>query len=169
MLIRARTLVSMAFPVVLLAACSGGGAADFSGDYTITVSNGTNDCQFQNWGTQPTSGITVTITQDPSNMANAQLTFTGAWGLYFDIVVGTHIFSGAKVSGDQLDATVLGTKTITQGSCGYTINSRVQLTLTGNTVNGTITYTPATNGDPSCGVLSSCTSSQTISGARPAK
>jgi hypothetical protein len=169
---RARTWACLASTAALVAACSGGGAADFSGDYTITASNGTNDCQIANWDTaQPATGITVTITQDPTNLAVAQLTFTGLWALYFDVVEGTHIFSGARVNGDQLDVTVLGTKTVTpQGtSCGYTVNAHLQLTLTGNTVNGSIQYKPVTNGDPSCGVLNACSNSQTISGSRPGK
>ncbi len=171
-LMRYRTLFSLAFTGFVVAACSGGGAADFSGDYTVTVTNDTNNCGFANWTAgQASTGITVSITQDPTNMSVAQLNFTGLTALYLDLVVGTHIFSGAQVTGDQLDVTVLGTKTATlQGTaCGYTVDSHLRITLTGNTINGTIDYTPRTNGDPSCGALNACTNSQTVSGARPGK
>ena len=171
-LMRLRTLISLASTAFVVAACSGSGAADFSGDYTVTVTNDTNKCGFANWTDgQASTGITVSISQDPTNMSVAQLNFTGLTALYLDLVIGTHIFSGAKVSGNQLDVTVLGTKTATvqNTSCSYTVDSHLQITLTGNTINGTIAYTPRTNNDPGCGTLNACTNTQTISGARPAK
>jgi len=168
---RPRTWISLASTAFVVAACSGGGAADFRGDYNVTVTNDSvNQCQFANWTNgQSSTNITVTISQDTTNMSVAQLTFTGLTGFYLDLVVGTHIFSGAQVSGDQLEVTVLGTKTATQGACSYTVDSHLRITLTGNTINGTIDYTPRTNGDASCGALNACTNTQTVSGARPGK
>ena len=61
----------------------------------------------------------------------------------------------------------IGTKTATQGSCSYTVNVGVAATLDSNNVlSGTLTYTPATNADASCGVLNSCSNTQTVAGTR---
>ncbi len=152
-------------------ACSSNAPADFTGNYDVTVTDGTNNCGFGNWNDgQATSNITASISQDASAMSVAQVTVTGLTALTLDLVLGTHTFSNAQVKGDTLTANVLGTPKLTvQGTaCGYTVNAHMELTLSGNTINGTIDYTPQTNGDASCGVLNSCTNTQTISGARPA-
>jgi len=170
MLMRPSAWITLASTAFVVAACSGGGAADFRGAYTVTVTDGANACGFGGWTDgQSNTGITVNISQDTTNMSVAQLDFTGLTQIWLDYVVGMHTFSGAQVSGDHLEVTVLGTKTAVQGACSYSVDSHLRITLTGNTINGTIDYTPRTNGDASCGALNACTNTQTVSGARPGK
>jgi hypothetical protein len=138
---------------------------DFTGTYNVTLIDGANACGFANWTDgQATTNITVNITQDATA---AQADVQGLVGLYLDVVAGTHIFVGT-VSGDAFESTLIGKQT-TQGSCSYHVNSELKLTISGNTVNGTITYTPLTNADPSCAALNQCSNVQTVSGTRPAK
>lgn len=147
-------------------ACSGGGTpTNFAGSYTITVVDGADNCNVGNGWTSGNSvnGISATISQDG---AVAQLTVNGLVGGYLSLVVGTNIFSG-DVKGDTFTATLLGTKTQMQGACSYTTNTKLQVSLdTNNVISGTIDYTPATNNNAACGVLSTCTNTQTVSGSR---
>jgi hypothetical protein len=144
-------------------ACSGS-PTNFAGSYTMTVKSNANTCGFQNWTDgSTTAGIAATFTQDGTN---AQLNVQGLIGTYLALVVGTSSFQGT-VSGNAFTSEFLGTKTATQGACSYTINVGVAATLDSNNVlSGTLTYTPATNADASCGVLNSCNNTQTVSGTR---
>ncbi len=165
-MIRLRALVGVASLGFVVVACSSN-PVDFTGNYNLTVTDGTNNCGFGSWTEGQASNVPATITQDPSNMSAAQVTITGFTG-HLDLVLGTHTFANAVVKGDTLDANVVGTPhlTVQNTACGYTVNAHMQLTLSGNNLNGTIDYTPQTNGASSCGALNSCTNSETISGSR---
>lgn len=153
---------------VFCAACGSGAPTNFAGTYTVTVIDGTNDCQFNDWKQgNASTNITATITQD---VGTAQLVFPSSTllGTFLILYLGSNSFSGT-VTGDNFTANLLGTKSTTvQGTnCTYAVNMHLEVTLDSqNNLSGTLTYTPSTNGDPSCGVLNTCTNSQTVTGAR---
>ncbi len=143
-----------------LAACSGT-PTNFAGSYTVAVTNQANTCGFANWQDgNTTSAIPVTFTQDGST---AQLNIQGLVGAYVALITGSSSIQGT-VSGDTFTGEYLGTKAVTQNACSYTVNMKVVATLANNVLSGTLSYTPITNGDPSCGTLNACSNSQTVSG-----
>ena len=151
-----------------VAACSGGTPTNFAGTYSVTVTNQANACGFQNWTEgNSTAGIGVTITQDGST---AQVQVQGVVGGLLTLFTGTNTMQGS-VSGDTFTGEILGTKTATLSNtaCSYTVNTKLAATLDANSViSGTLTYTPITNGDPSCGAYNTCSNNQTVSGNRTA-
>ncbi len=147
-----------------LAACGSSPPTNFAGDYSVQLVNGANDCGFANWTAGSASNVKITMTQDGST---AQFTVDDVFAAaYLNLVVGASTFVGS-VKDDTFSATFLGVKTATQGACTYKVNTKLSMTLDSNNVlSGTLTYTPATNADASCGVLNTCSQSQTVSGSR---
>ncbi len=86
-----------------VAGCSGSSTsssppADFSGDYSVAITNGQNGCNFKTWTVGSSSnGTPVTITQ---NGSSASASVGGVAGGYYDVILGSHVFSGT-VSGTQ--------------------------------------------------------------------
>jgi hypothetical protein len=156
-----RTVGFLAFAL----ACSGSTPVDFAGMYSVTVQDGaTNPCNLKNWTAgSSTANIPVTMTQDNTT---AEFTVGGVAGDYLTLVIQTSSFPGT-VMGDTFNATYLGTTPLTQQSCTYYLDLALQATLTNDsTMNGTLTYTTMTNGDPTCGALSTCSQQQIVSGVR---
>jgi hypothetical protein len=152
----------------LTLACNGSTPVDFAGTYNVTVQNGTtNPCNLNGWTAgNASANIPVTITQD-NTVGEFQV--AGAAGLYLDLVLETSSFPGT-VMGDTFTATYLGTKTQTQQTCNYTTNMTLETTLASDTnLNGTLTYTSTTNGDPTCGAITGCMQQQTVVGVRTAQ
>jgi hypothetical protein len=154
---------------ILSAACGSSTPTNFAGTYTITIVDGANACQFPNWNPGDAStNITAQITQDAS-LAQIMFPPNTLVGAYMLVVLGTDSFSG-QVTGNEFKASYLGSKPITQGSCTYNVKVDLDVTLdTNDLVSGTLTYTPLTNGDASCGALNACSNVQTVNGARTAK
>ncbi len=152
------------FLFATVVACSGSSPTNFAGTYSVTVTNQANNCGFQNWTDgNTTAGIPITFTQDG---ATAQLNIQGLAGAYVALIAGSSSIQG-KVEGNTFTGELLGTKTATQSTCGYTVNTKVAATLDANGVlSGTLTYTPITNGDAACGTLNTCSNNQTVSGNR---
>jgi len=147
--------------ITAVAACSSSTPTNFAGTYSVTITDNANTCGFANWTQGNTSaGIPITFTQDGST---AQLNIQGVVGAYLALVIGTSSIQGT-VSGDTFTGEYLGTKTATQGTCSYTVNMKVSATLANNVLSGTLTYTPITNSDPTCGALNTCSNTQTVSG-----
>lgn len=146
-----------------LAAC-GGDPADVAGTYTINVTNGANGCGLPNYTEgESSSGVGVIITQD-SDRASADVQGLAALGL--DLLLGAHTFTG-EVEGDSLDLQILGTRATTEGNCTFTYNADLGAEIDGDLLTGSITYRPATNGNPDCASRQGCTTVQAFNGARP--
>jgi hypothetical protein len=146
-----------------LYACSSSTPANFAGTYNTTFVEGANDCNLANW-TQGSSAanIQVQFTQDAST---AQLTVNGLVGTYLQLVLGTKSFPGT-VNGNVFTANYLGPAT-TNGNCTSSTNITISVTIDGNNnLSGTITLTPKTNADASCGVLNTCSNQDVVTGAR---
>ncbi len=156
-----RTLVTIA---ILSAACSST-PTNFAGSYAVTVVEGANNCGSSGWTAGSSTNLTAQITQD-GQIAQFTIPSNTVPGAYLLLVLGTNTFSGT-VTANEFTATYLGTKQSTQGTCTATVNTTLDVKLDANSVlSGTLTFTPVTNGDPSCGVLNQCTNTDTISGSR---
>jgi len=156
--------------LALLVACGdddngSGPPADVSGVYSVSITNTNNDCQYANWTIGNTAqNIEFDVTE---NGAAASGNVKGLANIYF-AVLGIGTLTG-NVSGASASMTAVGTTPVHKDSCTYTVRATANFTLTGNTINGSMVYTNETNHDPSCGILSTCSSTQSIAGSRPPK
>src|SRR5262245_57064299 len=77
--------------VLFLAACGGGDPADVAGDYSISLTNGENGCDFANWMEGETAtNVPVVITQGSEGEEDqATAVVNGAAGTYLDLVLGS--------------------------------------------------------------------------------
>lgn len=140
--------------------------ADFSGDYTVAVTNVSNGCQFGFWTVgQQVTGVPITVTQSGSNVTAV---VSGVAALYYDTALGSATYTGTA-AGDQLSLTIDGNKQFPKGNCTYTVIATLKAKLTGDSLSGTIDYTAATNGASDCPPLGSCASAQKFNGSRPPK
>ena len=132
-----------------------------AGNYTVSVTNGSNGCNIANFTPGAmASGITVQVTQSGSQVSANVMGFSG---LALSLGVGSSTLVG-QLSGSQ--ATLSASANHVQGSCTYTTTATANITWNGNTMQGTISYTDAGNGS-SCGVVQQCTSEQSFAGSRP--
>lgn len=151
-------------PLALLAvvACSSGNSAppaDVAGTYTLSVTDGMNACQLSTFTTGATStGVRVQITQNGSSVSAAVMGYSG---LLLGFATGNTL--SGTISGSQATLTATGNHTL--NNCAYTTTATADMTFDGKQVQGTITYTDSGNGSSDCGVLQSCTSSQTFTGS----
>lgn len=144
-------------------ACSSA-PTNFAGSYTLTETENANTCNLPNWTQGSTLTFTAKFTQDG---ANAQITVEGALGGVLQLLVGTAQFQGT-VSGNTFTAEFIGQGKQTEGACSYTENVGISASLdSNNVISGTITITPVTNNDPSCGAKNNCLgNTETVSGNR---
>jgi hypothetical protein len=150
---------------LFLAGASGCGApVNAAGSYSVSLTNKDNGCNIANWTVgQMATNIPITITQQD---ANVTAVVGGLAGAALTLGVGSATFTGT-VSGPNLKLQLFGTRANTMNGCTYTLNASINATLGGDLLEGSIDYTPATNGSPNCGTLSMCTSTQDFNGTRP--
>lgn len=147
--------------IALLGAC-GSDPVDAEGTYSVGVTNREDQCAFGWTVGQSTPGIDVVVTQ---NGTNAIAEIKGGAGFVVGTVLGTATFTG-NVDGDELDLFATGTKSNSKGNCTYTYDGHINATLTGNALQGTISYVANTNTASDCAAVQ-CTSTQDFSGSRP--
>jgi hypothetical protein len=154
-----------------LAGCSGSDSSsstppsDFSGTYSISVTNGDNGCNYANWVQgNSAQNISFDIAQSGSQASG---TLKGLANFYF-AVLGIGTLQGT-VNGANASLTAVGTTSLRQGNCAYFVRATANIQLTGNALNGTMTYSDQVNGSPDCGPLTTCESHQSVSGSRPPK
>ncbi len=140
------------------------GPVDAAGAYTVTITNGANQCAFAGWeeGAVAT-GVPLTVTQEAAAVTAA---VEGAAGAFLDLVLGSRAFEG-EIDGAALALTLFGTTPFMSGACTYTVNGEVTATVDGDLIEGSIEYRPSTNGSPDCGVLETCVTAQQFNGTRP--
>jgi hypothetical protein len=146
----------------LLGACSGSDPVDAEGTYSVGVTNREDQCAFGWTVGQQTPGIEVVVTQ---NGANAIAEIKGGGGFAVFTVLNTATFSGS-VDGDELDLFATGTKSFSKGNCTYTYDGHIAATLTGDALQGSISYVANTNTASDCAAVQ-CTSTQDFCGSRP--
>jgi hypothetical protein len=136
--------------IVGLCVCAcGSSSVDVSGAYSGPVTNGANSCP-GTWATGQTSAADVTIAQTG---ANVSIQVMGAAGLLLQLGFGTNAFTGS-VRGNHIDALIIGSVQATAGGCQYSFNGSLSANVSGNTLSGSITYTPKTNGHADCDSMS---------------
>ncbi|MEM9492226.1 MAG: hypothetical protein AAGC55_23970 [Myxococcota bacterium] len=141
-----------------------GGSADFAGEYTISLTNGDNGCQFDDWVEGETSSnIPLTITQSDDALT-AEI--EGVAAVLLGLFLGTTTFTG-EADGDRAELILLGERAFSEGNCSYTFNGVVDLELDGDFISGELRYEAATNDNPDCAALSGCASRQSFNGNRP--
>lgn len=159
-------------PLGLLAiACSdprsvgGNDPADFTGEYTVNVTNAKNSCpDEESWKEGDTRrGFSLTITQT-GGAVTAKVGGLEGGGLWLGL--GSSTYAGTATD-RQIELSLLGTNTKTLGSCTYTINSVARAELNGDVLAGTVTYTRAVNAEPDCQALVGCSGVQLFNGVRP--
>lgn len=161
-----RTLIGALVGLGLVACGSDSSPApsDFSGNYSVAITNGQNGCGFSNWTVgNKSNGTPVTITQ---NGTSASADVGGVAQAYYDVILGAHVFQGS-VSGSQLSAIIHGKNSFKKGNCTYQVTANLGATLSGDSISGTISYSTTTNGDPDCSTLENCSSTQSFAGSRP--
>jgi len=167
MLGQLRTFFAILLPVLALAGCGSDDefTADVAGTYTIALTNDASTCAFDNWKEGPQLGtIGFAITQDGKKI---QGTLDGGPAFFFDFWLGSHDFDGT-IQGRALTLTNYGENPKQQGNCSFTYNATVKANQNADTIEGTITYSPQTNGNPDCAAVE-CSASQRFSGSRPPK
>jgi hypothetical protein len=175
LLSRPRFVLSIALPSALVAcamACGGDSfqssssppaPTDIGGDYLATLTNGNNDCQFANW----TAGSTANVHLDLQQTGSAATgTVTGVAGLLFDVILGGMPQFQGTVAGDSFSLVAVGTNASKDGQCLFTIKVTLTGALTGDAIQGDLTYSETTNGSSDCGYHATCTSVQAYAGAR---
>jgi len=148
------------------ASCGGGDPADVAGEFTIALTNRENGCGFDEWQEgKTTSNIPLTMAQDGADVTG---TVGGVSGGYLNLVLGSNVFHGT-VDGDDIDMTIYGDRSSTDGNCTYTVNATVAAAFDGDLLQGDILYTAATNGNPDCETsgLEGCETRQEFNGTRP--
>jgi hypothetical protein len=133
--------------------------------YTVSLTNGMNGCGLSNFTPGDSStNVGFTITQTGSAVSG---TAEGLTGVGLDLWLGSHTFTGT-VSGSHVDMTLHGNRAMTTSSgCAYTWDARVEGDLTGNALQGTITYSAAAAESAACSEIRMCRSVQTFVGSRP--
>lgn len=147
--------------LALLGAC-GGEPVDAEGTYSVGVTNREDGCKFGWTVNEQTPGIQVVITQNGSS-AIAEVKGAAAIGL--GIAFGSATFSG-DVDGDELNLFVTGTNSTTRGNCTFTYDGRMEATLAGDSLQGSLLYVANTNTASDCAAVQ-CMSKQDFAGSRP--
>ena len=147
-----------------VAGCGDSSPANVAGDYTLSLTNHENGCNFQTWTVgETTQGLPFTIVQNGTAVTGV---IGGVAGDWVRLILGSDAFAGS-VDGQALHLVLNGTRAYTEGGCTYTIIGTADAELAGDVLAGSIVYTTATNGSPDCGALAGCESIQVFNGTRP--
>jgi len=150
--------------VVFVASCGSSSPTDVHGSYTLSVTNGPSTCPLSNWNQgSSTSGIPLTITQNGKSIS---ADVGGAGAIFLDLYCGNAHLEG-EVSGSDIDLTLNGTRSLSSGSCAFTIDAHLAATANKDAISGSITYAPNTNSSPDCASVRSCSARMNLSGTRP--
>lgn len=137
---------------------------DVHGNYTLNVTNGPSTCPLENWNQGvSTSGIPLTVTQNGSSVS---ADVGGAGAIFLTVYCGNAHLEGS-VSGADLDLTLQGTRSLSSGSCAFTIDAHMVATIDNDALSGSITYTPDTNTSADCAAVRTCTARMNLNGTRP--
>jgi hypothetical protein len=148
--------------LLCMAACSTEDA-DVTGDFSITVTNRDNGCNFAQWTAGVSSSAQVTLAQTGSDVT---ATVTGVGAIALELLIGGRVFAG-EVRGNTLELTLFGTRSNMMGNCTYTFNAELHAVIDGDVLTGQIDYLAATNANPDCDGITSCRSFQDFNGTRP--
>ena len=152
--------------IALFTAC-GSDPAEVAGEYSLSLTNRDNGCNFANWTEGETaSNIPITMTQSTEDPSMATAIVGGAAGVYLDVLLGSRTYTG-EVDGSSVLLTLFGETVGMDGNCTFTVNSTIDAELDGDVLSGEIRYEKATNGNPDCAASEGCVSAQDFNGTRP--
>src|SRR6266542_3462251 len=140
--------ILLACIAILTASCSGSDytqPVDAAGNYTGQVTNGLSSCPGV-WVTGAMADVQITVAQTGQNVS---LRAEGGGALILQAEFGTTSFNGS-INGSHVDALIIGSRMAMSGACVYTMNGQLSADLNGNTMTGSITYTPQTNNNADC-------------------
>ncbi len=153
------------------AEAGGGGApdseppVDVSGEYVVSLTNAASNCATVDWMEgQMTTGVMFTIRQNGTAVTAEA---GGDAAVYFVLLTGSNKFAGS-VHGNAFTLIDHGPAVAQSGDCMYTLDAIVEGTLEGDTITGTLTYSPVVDDDPACGQYA-CAAVQDYTGVRPAR
>jgi hypothetical protein len=141
-----------------------GDGVDLTGEFTVDLTNGSNDCPSMSDWTEGsvTSGVQLRVTQNGQKLDGELM---GAAGLYLVSLTGTSEFAG-QLSGGDFTLTDRGPKAYDANGCKYTIDAVIRGSLAGDAISGTVTFKPVIDKSAACAPYA-CEAVQTFSGARP--
>jgi hypothetical protein len=138
-------------------------AVDFTGAYSVAVTNGKNGCGFSDWVEgDSNANISLTVVQKGNEVT---ATVDGIPGALLGLLHGTNMYAGT-VKGRALTMWIDGTIAASQGNCTFTWSNDASATLEGDFIQGKIVYSRAHNGNPDCVPLT-CETVQQFNGTRP--
>jgi len=145
-----RNRMALAFVVGLSLGCGSSSSKplDFNGEYSGKSTNGVGTCPGP-WNMGLVADGQVILTQSGDDV---QIVAQGATSVVFSQNFGSVSFSG-KLDGSHLSAAIVGSVMGNEGACSFTWKGSVEADLAGDTLSGTLTSTPNTNGNADCDLL----------------
>jgi hypothetical protein len=149
----------------LLAAGCGDDPVDVEGTWNVAGTYRDNGCSVNGWTPGTTfNDVDITISQNGEAILGDVM--GGGGDLFLGLLLGNDDVFRGTVDGNEVSLTREGTRSENMGNCTYTYNALLEMTVTGDSFAGRITYTRATNGNSDCAALE-CSSFQDLSGSRP--
>jgi hypothetical protein len=134
------------------------------GQYDMTVRNGTNACEFEDWVEGETAtDIGLHIEQDRNDLAGRLEGSVGS--LVVALALGTAEFTGT-VAGNGVTLVAVSPYVSRDGSCTFSREVTLRGELNGNVMSGEIEHSLATNDAPGCEGMEDCVSVQTFDAIR---
>ncbi len=154
--------------VLLFVGCSDGDEFEdtkqVGGQYDMTVHNGTNGCQFEDWVEGDTAtDIGLRIEQDQKDLVGRLEGSVGS--LVVALALGTAEFTG-EVASNRVTLVAVSPYVSRDGSCTFSREVTLRGELNGNVMSGEIEHSLATNDAPGCEGLEDCVSVQTFDSIR---
>jgi hypothetical protein len=138
--------------------------ADVHGMYALNVTNGPSTCPLQGWTEGAvTTNVPLSVSQSGGSVS---ADVGGAGAVFLGLWCGNAHLAGS-VSGSDLVLTLTGTRSLSSGSCAFTVDARVSATVANDSLSGSITYAPNTNSSADCVGVDACTAKMNLSGSRP--
>jgi hypothetical protein len=133
---------------------------DATGEYTGAVTNGASTCP-GTWTNGQMAAVNVTVSQ--TDDGHISLRLTGLAAVWIDLTVGNDSFNGG-IDGPHIDAILVGSKVQTEmaSGCSYTMAGNLSADLSGDTMTGTVIYTPQIDDATGCAALATCSQQQTF-------
>ena len=141
--------------------------ADIAGDYLVDLVSLDNDCETMsmNWMEGGVAeDVPFSIAQSGVHISAETM---GGAAIAFLALTGSISFEG-EIHASHFLLVNTGTRVYDFGDCSYTINATVEGDLDGDTITGTLVYSPVIGNNPACEAYS-CRAEQSFTGARPAK
>lgn len=127
-----------------------------AGTWGGSVRNDSNSCPGA-FTVGETTTIEVAIAQSGPKV---DVKIQGAVGFFVGLALGSNTFSGS-LTGDKIDASLIGDRKQIEGSCTYTYTGNLVGRVEGQRMLGTVTYKPnPSSGD--CSAIESCTRVQSF-------